>query len=93
MEMLEKVRSALRIKHTNLDEELKDEIKSCQIDLRLAGVVKTEESDKLVGETIKAYCKWKHDFNGQGERWQRDYERLKNTLSLSSEYGGGTSEE
>ena len=90
--VLEKVRSALRIKHNNLDNELRDEIAACQIDLNLAGVEKTDPEDYLINEAIKLYCRAKHNFEGEGERYQKNYEKLKNALSLSSKYGGDTSE-
>lgn len=86
-EILEKVRTALRIKSHVLDEELKDEIAACQIDLNLAGVNKTDLNDKLVIETVKLYCKAKHDFGGQGERYERSYENLKRSMALSTKYG------
>lgn len=86
-DILEKVRTAMRIKSSVLDGELMDEIVACQIDLNLAGVNKTDLNDKLVMEAVKLYCKAKHDFGGQGERYERSYENLKRSLALSTKYG------
>lgn len=87
--ILEKVRNSLRIKNHVLDDELMDEINACQKDLMLAGVMKADLNDSLIGQAIKLYCKAKNNFEGEGERYQKNYEELKKALALSSDYGEG----
>ena len=85
--MLEKVKLALRIKSNKLDEEIADLIEACKIDLSLSGVKKIEDTDLLIQQAIKLYCKANFGLdNKDSEKYQKSYEMLKISLSLCGDY-------
>ena len=85
--MLEKVKLALRIKSNKLDEEITDLIEACKIDLSLSGVKKIEDTDPLIQQAIKLYCKANFGLdNKDSEKYQKSYEMLKISLSLCGDY-------
>lgn len=85
--MLEKVKLALRIKSNKLDEEIADLIEACKIDLSLSGVKKIEDTDPLIQQAIKLYCKANFGLdNKDSEKYQKSYEMLKISLSLCGDY-------
>lgn len=85
--MLEKVKLALRIKSNKLDEEIADLIEACKIDLSLSGVKRIEDTDPLIQQAIKLYCKANFGLdNKDSEKYQKSYEMLKISLSLCGDY-------
>ena len=50
--MLEKVKEALRITHTHLDDEIADLIESCKLDLSISGVSVIVENDPLILQAV-----------------------------------------
>lgn len=85
--MLEKVKLALRIKSNKLDEEITDLIEACKIDLSLSGVRKIEDTDPLIQQAIKLYCKANFGLdNKDSEKYQKSYDMLKISLSLCGDY-------
>ena len=85
--MLEKVKLALRIKSNKLDEEITDLIEACKIDLSLSGVKRIKDTDSLIQQAIKLYCKANFGLdNKDSEKYQKSYEMLKISLSLCGDY-------
>ena len=85
--MLEKVKLALRIKSNKLDEEITDLIEACKIDLGLSGVKRIKDTDPLIQQAIKLYCKANFGLdNKDSEKYQKSYEMLKISLSLCGDY-------
>lgn len=85
--MLEKVKLALRIKSVNLDEEIKDLIEACKVDLSISGVRKIVEEDPLIQRAIVIYCKANFGMdNNDSEKYQKSYDLLKQSLSLCGDY-------
>lgn len=85
--MLEKVKLALRIKSNKLDEEIADLIEACKIDLSLSGVRKIEDTDPLIQQAVKLYCKANFGLeNKDSEKYQKSYDMLKISLSLCGDY-------
>lgn len=85
--MLEKVKLALRIKSNKLDEEITDLIEACKIDLSLSGVRKIEDTDPLIQQAVKLYCKANFGLeNKDSEKYQKSYDMLKISLSLCGDY-------
>lgn len=88
--MLAEVKTALRITHNALDEEIEDIIEEARQDLILAGVssekAKSEE-DALIKRAIKTYAKANMTAeNATADRFQQSYDLLKQHLTLAGDY-------
>lgn len=68
------------------DGEILQDVLACCADLRLAGVVKTDLDDPLIQQAAKLYCKAHFGYEEDSEKFQKAYESLKASLSLSGEY-------
>ena len=80
--MLEKVKLALRIKNNKLDDDITDLIDACKIDLSISGVKKIDETDALVIQAVKLYCKANFGLdNKDSEKYQKSYNMLKNSMA------------
>lgn len=85
--MLDKVKKVLRIKSDKLDDEILDLIEACKIDLSISGVKKIDETDALVIQAIKLYCKANFGLdNNDSEKYQKSYDMLKNSMALCGDY-------
>lgn len=88
--MLEKVKLSLRIKNNKLDTDILDLIEACKIDLSLSGVKVINESDPLIIQAIKLYCKANFGLdNDNSEKYQTSYDLLKMSMSLCGDYNVG----
>lgn len=83
--MLEKIKTALRISHDELDGDLQNNIDACLLDLERVGIEKDFKTSLLLS-AVELYCKWIYDYQGKGELFLKHYEKLRNALSLSEEY-------
>lgn len=92
--MLEKVRTALRITHNKLDDELQDVINACIYDLTIAGIKNIDENDPLIRQAVKTYAKaeYEQDVN-KANRLTQAYISLKIAMCLCGDYTeeGGSS--
>ena len=89
MELLEKVRNALRISVSDnaaINDELTDLIEAAQLDLGIAGVVLPEELDTLVEKAIKTYCKMSFGLPEDYDRLKISYDEQKAQLSTATGY-------
>lgn len=92
--MLLKIKTALRISHAVLDDDLKDTIAACLADLKVCGVQAPvlddpQETDPLVLNAIKLYCRKEFtDDTGKAAEYQKRYDMLKSCLMMASEYNG-----
>lgn len=85
--MLDKVKKVLRIKSDKLNDEILDLIEACKIDLSISGVKKIDETDALVIQAIKLYCKANFGLdNNDSEKYQKSYDMLKNSMALCGDY-------
>lgn len=86
--MLEKVKTALRIKTTAYDNELADLILAAALDLAVAGVVdfNTENADPLLTKAIITYCKMSFGLPEDYDRLKRSYDEQKAQLSNATGY-------
>ncbi len=85
--MLEKIKEHLRITHDLLNDDIQDVIEECLHDLRRMDV-RVVESDPLIIACVKLYCRYRFNFENQGERYMKAYEDLRNALSFAIEYEG-----
>ena len=87
-ELLAKVKLALRIKHSALDDEILDNIQACLSDLRMHGIVHKDETDTLIQNAIKLYCKSEFtDDLTKAEKYAARYRELRDCLKVAEDYG------
>lgn len=88
METLNKIKLALRIKHSSLDDDIQADIQACLADLKVCGVVHAAEDDPLIFNAIKLYCRsiYTDDLSKAAEYLKR-YEALKACLMMAEGYG------
>lgn len=84
--MLEKVKTALRIKTNVYDDELTDLITSAQLDLGVAGVIVPDDIDALVTRAIITYCKMHFGLPEDADRLKRSYDEQKAQLVTCTGY-------
>ena len=84
--MLEKVKTALRIKTNAYDDELTDLIASAQLDLGVAGVIVPDNIDALVTRAIITYCKMHFGLPEDADRLKRSYDEQKAQLVTCTGY-------
>ncbi len=93
-DMLSKIKTALRIKHNALDEDIQADIDACLTDLELCGVVFAETSDPLILNAVKLYCRSMYtDDPAKSAEWLRRYEALKGSLMMAEGYAWEDSDE
>ena len=86
--ILDKVKTALRIKHDQLDGELTDQIEAATGDLCLVGVDLAEIGDPLIAAAIKTYVlAHMTDDKAKAELYEARYEKQKACLKLSEKFG------
>lgn len=87
-ELLEKVKLALRIKHSKLDDEIQDNIEACLLDLQMHGIVHKDETDPLIQNAVKLYCKSEYtDDLTKAEKYALRYRELRDCLKVAEGYG------
>lgn len=87
-EILQKVKTALRIKHTALDADILDNIESCLQDLRIHGVVHAGVEDVLIQNAIKLYCRAEYtDDPEKSDAFAQRYREMRNCLKHAEGYG------
>ena len=57
MDTLTKIKQGIRRTHDKLDDDLQADIDACLADLRMVGVVYADESDPLVFNAVKLWCR------------------------------------
>lgn len=83
--MIDVVKKDLRISHDKLDDAIDADIQAAFSIIKVAGII-PDETDALIIRLIKDYCRWKYNFEGEGERYKTAFEDLLGTLSMSDEY-------
>lgn len=85
--MLEKVKTALRIKSDAYNDEIADIIEAAKLDLSISGVDIIDDADPLIIRSIIMYAKANFGLdNPDAEKWNKAYVALKIHLALSSDY-------
>ena len=86
--LLAKVKTALRISHTALDEDVSDSIAAARADLRTHGIVHAQEDDQLIVNAVKLYCKAEYtDEPAKAEAYRQRYKELRDCLKVAEGYG------
>ena len=57
---IDKIKVALRISHTKLDDEITDLIATAKAEMEIAGILSDaiDEADELIADAIKVFCKY-----------------------------------
>lgn len=86
--MLDRIKLALRISHTALDEDILADIDACRADLEMHGVTGDPETEPLIFNAVKLYCKaaYTDDVSKSKEFMQR-YEALRDNLKMAAGNG------
>ena len=83
---LARLKTALRISHNKLDEEIQYNEDACKKDMMRVGITVINEEDSAIQKVFELYLKCQYDFNGAGERYEKAYKGMRNGLSLCGEY-------
>lgn len=91
---LEKIKTALRISHDRLDDDIGSDIAACLADLHVCGVAYGTEDDPLVLNAIKLWCRAHYtDDPVKGAEYLRRYNSLKSCLMMAEGYGWRSDDE
>lgn len=88
MSTLEKVKLFLRRSHNRLDEDIQADIDTALADLRMHGVIHKDESDPLIFNAVKLYCKsMALDDSAKASDFFHRYVALRDCLKGAEGYG------
>lgn len=87
-ELVQKVKTSVRIKHSALDDEIQDNIQACLLDLQMHGIVHKGAEDPLIQNAVKLYCKAEYtDDLTKAEKYAVRYRELRDCLKVADGYG------
>ncbi len=85
--ILTKIKTALRITHSKLDEDIQTEIDACMMDLEVCGVVLAHTGDPLIVNAVKLWCRAQYtDDTAKAAEYLRRYDALKASLMMAEGY-------
>ena len=85
-EMVTEARGWLRLSTQSRDDEIKQVMEACLIDLSNGGVVVIDPDDPAVKQALKLFLKSQFGYDNDAERFGKAYEFLKASLALSGDY-------
>ena len=86
--ILDKVKLAIRISHTKLDTDIQDNITGCLTDLQVHGIKYADESDPLILNAVKLWCKSIYtDDTAKAAEYMARYVALRDCLKAAEGYG------
>lgn len=89
-EYLSEMIRAVRVSETDTSrEEVAILIESASADLNLRGVGVVDSDDPLTRQAIRLYCKGHYGYDKDNDRFQKAYEALADSMSLSGDYDEG----
>ena len=86
------IKQALKITIDAFDDEIKSNIDTALLELSRVGVDVTDLTnastnvDNLIIKACELYCKWQFNFMGKGEQFEKNFEQLRDALSVTSKY-------
>ena len=89
--LIDDVKTALRISHNRLDDDINQHISACLDDMKRLEIAVPDYTENVVEvpllfAAVKIYCMAQYDFLNKGEQYKKGYESLRDTLSLSGDY-------
>lgn len=83
------IRKSMRISHTDLDDDIQRNIDACLLDMKRVGI-NVLLDNALLDKAVELFCKAQFDYQGKGDQYLRNYENLRNAMSMSEVYRCGT---
>lgn len=88
LDILGKLKLALRISHSKLDEDIQADVDACLADLAACGIECPQATDPLIYNAIKLYVRASYtDDPAKGAEYLKRYEALKSCLQMAEGYG------
>ena len=92
-EILNKVKTALRIVTDDFDDEILDLIQAALLDLGIAGVANDDTTNALIIRAVTTYCKAHFGEPDQYDRLKASYDEQKAQLSMATGFTTWTAAE
>ena len=86
---IQDIRQRCRIVTDTFDAEIGSNIDACVIDLGRVGITAISETDAMILQLFTLYCKAALNFEGEGDRYRKAYEYMRDGVSLAGDYNGG----
>ena len=86
MAILDDVKGSLGISNTSKDADITRTIDSAKQAMKMQGVQIIDETDPHTEQCIILYCRAWYNFQGDGERYSAQFERMANALALELDY-------
>lgn len=83
----EEIRKKMRISHSHMDADIGSNMEAARLDMIRVGI-SAQKDDALTDKAVELYCKAQFDYLGKGEQFRENYERLRDAMSMASEYRG-----
>lgn len=86
------IKQALKITIDAFDDEIKSNIDTALLELSRVGVDVTDLTNastnvnKLILKACELYCKWQFNFMSKGEQFEKNFNALRDALSVTSQY-------
>ena len=80
------IRKSMRITHSKLDPDISRDIEAARLDMSRVGINTESGDNALINKAIELYCKAQFDYLGRGSEFMKNYESLRDSLSLAGEY-------
>lgn len=85
-ELIASAREWLRIATESRDDEIRQVVEACLIDLSIGGVAVIDAADPAIQQAMKLYLKSQFGYDSNAERFGQAYEHLKAALALCGDY-------
>ena len=88
LDTLGKLKLALRISHSKLDEDIQADVDACLADLSACGIISPQVTDPLIYNAVKLFLRSSYtDDPVKGAEYLRRYDALKASLQMAEGYG------
>lgn len=85
-DLLEKVKTAMRIVTDDYDAEISDLISACLLDLGIAGVTNNDNTNKLIVRAVITYCRFSFGTPSDYDKLKASYDEQKAQMSHATGY-------
>lgn len=88
--ILNKLKADLRIRHSQLDDDIRDTAQACLADLEACGIAEPDANDPLILNVLKLWCRANYtDDTVKAAAYMERYNSFKGSLMMAEGYGGG----
>lgn len=84
--LIASARAWLRIATESRDDEIRQVMEACLIDLSIGGVAVIDVDDSAIQQAMKLYLKSQFGYDANAEKFGQAYEHLKAALALCGDY-------